>query len=224
MARLGGDEFAVLQAPGEDQKAGAIALSERILAAVTEPYDLNGRKLILETSIGIALAPQDGDDADTLIKHADLALYQAQIRGPQPLLLLRPPPWTRRRATRRELEDDMREAISRNEFELHYQTIVDLESRAAVAALEALARWRHPATGRHSARSIHPSRRGERPDRSTWRSGSCGRLVPTRSKWPPRLQGGGQPVAGPIQARRSARALSTSTLADTGLPAGAAGA
>jgi len=145
VARFGGDEFAVLQAPCKDQKAGVIALADRILAAVTEPYDLNGRKLILETSIGIALAPQDGEDVDALIKHADLALYRAKTEGRNRYSFFTAAMEAEAR-NRRELEDDMRKALSRNEFELHYQTIVNLESRQCCGA-EALVRWRHPERG-----------------------------------------------------------------------------
>ncbi len=145
VARFGGDEFAVLQAPCKDQKAGVIALSDRILAAVTEPYDFNGRKLILETSIGIALAPQDGDDVDALIKHADLALYRAKTEGRNRYCFFAASMEAEAR-NRRELEDDMRMALTRHEFELHYQTIVNLESRQCCGA-EALVRWRHPERG-----------------------------------------------------------------------------
>ena len=145
VARFGGDEFAVLQAPCKDQKAGVIALADRILAAVTEPYDLNGRKLILETSIGIALAPQDGDDVDALVKHADLALYRAKTEGRNRYCFFTAAMEAEAR-NRRELEDDMRKALMRNEFELHYQTIVNLESRQCCGA-EALVRWRHPERG-----------------------------------------------------------------------------
>jgi diguanylate cyclase (GGDEF)-like protein len=145
VARFGGDEFAVLQAPCKDQKAGVIALSDRILAAVTEPYDFNGRKLILETSIGIALAPQDGDDVDALIKHADLALYRAKTEGRNRYCFFAASMEAEAR-NRRELEDDMRIALTRHEFELQYQTIVNLESRQCCGA-EALVRWRHPERG-----------------------------------------------------------------------------
>jgi diguanylate cyclase (GGDEF)-like protein len=145
VARFGGDEFAVLQAPCKDQKAGAIALADRILAAVTEPYDFNGRKLILQTSVGIALAPQDGDDVDTLVKHADLALYRAKTEGRNRYCFFTAALEAEAR-NRRELEDDMRKALMRHEFELHYQTIVNLESRECCGA-EALMRWRHPERG-----------------------------------------------------------------------------
>jgi diguanylate cyclase (GGDEF)-like protein len=145
VARLGGDEFAVLQASEEDQKQGVIALCDRILKAITEPYDLDGRKITLETSIGIAFAPQDGTDADALIKNADLALYKAKAEGRNRYCFFEASMETQARE-RRELEDDMRKAIARHEFELHYQPIIDLEKQQCCGA-EALVRWRHPERG-----------------------------------------------------------------------------
>jgi diguanylate cyclase (GGDEF)-like protein len=145
VARFGGDEFAVLQVPQGDQEAGAIALSNRIRTALTEPCVLDGHKIVLETSIGIALAPQDGSDADELIKHADLALYRAKAAGRNHYCFFDAAMETQARE-RRELEDDMRRAIAGGEFELHYQVIVDLISRKCRGA-EALVRWRHPQRG-----------------------------------------------------------------------------
>ena len=145
VARFGGDEFIVLQAPEQDLKHGVTVLAERILGAINEPYDLDGRKITLETSIGITLAPPDGGDADTLIKNADLALYKAKSEGRNRYCFFEAAMEAKARE-RRELEDDMRKAITRNEFELHYQTIVDLE-RQEYAAAEALVRWRHPQQG-----------------------------------------------------------------------------
>jgi diguanylate cyclase (GGDEF)-like protein len=145
VARFGGDEFAVLQAPTQNQKNEVINLADRILRAITEPYDLDGRKIILETSIGIALGSRDGSDAESLIKNADLALYKAKSKGRNQYRFFEASMEAEARA-HLELEDDMRRAITRNEFELHYQTIVDLGSLECCAA-EALARWRHPKRG-----------------------------------------------------------------------------
>ena len=154
VARLGGDEFAVLHVPEKDQKEGVIALSNRILKSMTEPFDLDGHKITIETSIGVALAPQDGKDADTLIKNADLALYKAKSEGRNRYCFFETSMDAIARE-RRELEDDMREAISRNEFELHYQTIVDLGKLECFAA-EALVRWRHPSRGLISPNQFIP--------------------------------------------------------------------
>ena len=83
-ARLGGDEFALLQTVGPNEtghRTSVIALADRILETITQPYDLGGRKVVIGVSVGIALAPDDGGDADTLIRNADLALYKAKSEG-----------------------------------------------------------------------------------------------------------------------------------------------
>ena len=111
----------------------------------TEPYDLGGRKVVIGVSIGITLAPDDGRDADTLIRNADLALYKAKSEGRNRYRLFEASMEAQARE-RRELEADMRKALARDEFELHYQTIVDVESGRCCGA-EALIRWRHPQRG-----------------------------------------------------------------------------
>jgi len=145
VARLGGDEFAVLQGPEKDQRAAVTALCERILKCVAEPVDLGGRKLVTETSIGVAFAPHDGGDADELIKNADLALYKAKGLGRNRAYFFETALEAETRE-RQELEDDMRRGIARGEFELHYQTVVDLAAEEWCGA-EALVRWRHPERG-----------------------------------------------------------------------------
>ena len=145
VARLGGDEFAVLQAPEKNQADGAMVLAGRILRAFTEPFEIDGRKLVIETSIGIAIAPQDGADADILIKNADLALYKAKQEGRNRYSFFEPSLETQAHKSR-ELEDDLRQAIVRQEFELHYQTIFDIENNRC-GGVEALVRWRHPERG-----------------------------------------------------------------------------
>jgi predicted signal transduction protein with EAL and GGDEF domain len=122
-----------------------ILLADSILAAVTEPYDLDGRKVTIGTSIGITWAPNDGSDADSLLKNADLALYKAKSEGGNRYCFFEASMEAEARE-RRELEDDMRKAITRNEFELHYQTIIDVRTEEYVGA-EALVRWRHPERG-----------------------------------------------------------------------------
>jgi diguanylate cyclase (GGDEF)-like protein len=144
-ARFGGDEFALLHIVGEDRqdhRAETAALADRLLQAVTEPYDLGGRKVFVGMSIGITSAPGDGHNADALIRNADLALYQAKSEGRNRHCFFEAS-MERRARERRDLEDDMRKAIAREEFELHYQTIVDIESGECRGA-EALVRWRHP--------------------------------------------------------------------------------
>src|SRR5262249_27047661 len=145
VARLGGDEFAILLPLDHGRTHQATDLAERILAAITEPYELDGRRFTIETSIGITFAPQDGTDAAALLKNADLALYKAKSLGGNRYWLFEPSMEAKARE-RRELEEDMRRALARGEFELHYQTIVDA-GRNEVCGAEALVRWRHPERG-----------------------------------------------------------------------------
>jgi diguanylate cyclase (GGDEF)-like protein len=145
VARLGGDEFAVIQAAQAGQRDGAIVLANRILQAITEPYDVEGRKVVIGTSIGITLAPDDGDDGDALIRNADLALYKAKSEGRNCFRFFEPSMQAHARE-RRELEQDLRRSISNDEFELHYQTVIDM-SRGECCGAEALVRWRHRERG-----------------------------------------------------------------------------
>ncbi len=145
VARLGGDEFAVLLLAAQDQRAAAAALARRILATIAAPFEVAGRKIVIETSIGIAVAPEDGTAAEALIKNADLALYRAKAEGRNRFCFFEPAMAAQARQ-RQELEDDLRQAIVRGEFELYYQPIVDLEHQAYCGA-EALIRWHHPRRG-----------------------------------------------------------------------------
>ena len=145
LARLGGDEFAILQSGEQAQRESAIMLATRIIDVVGKPFDLDGRKVSVGTSIGIALAPQDGVDPDELMKKADLALYRTKSDGRNGFNFFNPG-MTAEADARHQLENEMREAIAKNEFEIHYQPVVDimtLEPRGA----EALVRWRHPTKG-----------------------------------------------------------------------------
>ena len=145
VARLGGDEFAILQPAGEDQGEAALAFADRLLSAMREPYELAGNKLTVGTSIGVALAPQDGDNADQLLKNADLALYRAKSEGRNRCRLFDLQMEAEVRS-RHALETDLRSAIWRDEFELHYQTLIHSATRE-VCGVEALVRWRHPRRG-----------------------------------------------------------------------------
>jgi diguanylate cyclase (GGDEF)-like protein len=145
VARLGGDEFAIIQISDTNQRDQATVLANRVLSAITEPYDIDGRKIVIGTSIGITLAPQDSDDADALVRHADLALYKAKSEGRNRYRFFETAMEANAR-DRRELEEDMRRALLRDEFELHYQTVIDIGRRECCGA-EALVRWRHPERG-----------------------------------------------------------------------------
>ena len=145
VARLGGDEFAILQRSGDEQGEAALAFADRLLKAMREPYELAGNKLTVGTSIGVALAPQDGDNADQLLKNADLALYRAKSEGRNRCRLFDLQMEAEVRS-RHALETDLRSAIWRDEFELHYQTLIHSATRE-VCGVEALVRWRHPRRG-----------------------------------------------------------------------------
>jgi diguanylate cyclase (GGDEF)-like protein len=143
-ARLGGDEFAVLQT-GVAQPEGARTLAERIIPAINAPFDIEGHHIVIGTSIGIALAPRDGSDADELSKNADLALYCAKQEGRGKHRFFEPD-MDRRMRDWREMEHDLREAIAARQFELHYQPLVMLQGERIVG-FEALVRWKHPRRG-----------------------------------------------------------------------------
>lgn len=142
VARFGGDEFVVLQSTPNCQPE---QLSSRLIAAVSEPFDIDGHHLVIGASIGIAISPDDGLTADDLIKNADMALYysKANGRGQHKRFEERMDIDAQKR---REIELDLREALAAGAFELHYQPIVDASTRK-IASCEALLRWRHPVKG-----------------------------------------------------------------------------
>jgi diguanylate cyclase (GGDEF)-like protein len=141
IARLGGDEFAIIQ-PLNADLAGAAVLSERIIADLGRPFDLAGHQLHIGCSIGIALAPNDGHEPDMLLKSADLALYKAKSDGRNCFRFFEPT-LDEMLQRRRVLELDLRRAVANNEFQVHYQPLIDARSRQ-VCAFEALLRWYRP--------------------------------------------------------------------------------
>lgn len=144
VARFGGDEFGVIQM-GLDGPAEAGAFAMRLVALLSQPYEINGHHVVIGASVGIALGPSDGEASDQLLKNADLALYRAKADGRGAYRFFEPGMDARVRA-RRSLELDLRNALSAGEFELYYQPLVSLAS-AAVTGFEALLRWRHPLRG-----------------------------------------------------------------------------
>jgi diguanylate cyclase (GGDEF)-like protein/PAS domain S-box-containing protein len=145
LARLGGDEFAILQAGEANQSKDANALADRIVEVIAQPYDIHGNKIAIQTSIGIALAPFDGIEPGELMKKADLALYRMKSEGRNGYRFF-DVQMTADADARHLLEYDLREAISRNELEVHYQPVIDAKTRMPVG-VEALVRWRHPRKG-----------------------------------------------------------------------------
>ncbi|MFN8829480.1 MAG: EAL domain-containing protein [Labrys sp. (in: a-proteobacteria)] len=145
IARLGGDEFAVLLRTYGKQREETGAIAARLLAAISAPYEIEGRLLHIGVSIGVALAPEHGRDADTLIRNADFALYKVKAQGKNGFRVFDAELEVEANA-RRELEADLRQALALGQFELHYQPVVALSGRRIVGA-EALLRWRHPTRG-----------------------------------------------------------------------------
>ena len=144
VARLGGDEFAIVQASGE-QPGDSTALAERLIAVVGAPYELDGHQVVIGTSVGIALEPADGDDPDQVLRCADLALYRAKEDGRGGFRYFEPGMDARMRL-RRALESDLRNALTTGAFEVFYQPLMHVRSRA-VSGFEALLRWNHPERG-----------------------------------------------------------------------------
>ncbi|WP_407526549.1 bifunctional diguanylate cyclase/phosphodiesterase [Methylobacterium oryzisoli] len=153
VARLGGDEFAVACLAPEAAVA-AEGLSTAIIAAVSAPYDLAGRTVTVGVSIGVALAGAEAPDADTLLKHADMALYEAKGRGRGVHRFFETQIATRLHA-RLTLETDLAAALGAGQFELAYQPIVDLRAERP-CGFEALLRWNHPVRGAVSPASFIP--------------------------------------------------------------------
>jgi diguanylate cyclase (GGDEF)-like protein len=144
VARLGGDEFAVLQLGGE-QPAAAARLSKAIIEALNGTYEISGHHVQVGVSIGVAIAPLDGVDSETLMRNADIALYRAKSDG-RGLFRFFETGMDEVMQARRRLEMDLRQALISRQFELHYQPLVDLPTRD-INACEALLRWHHPERG-----------------------------------------------------------------------------
>jgi diguanylate cyclase (GGDEF)-like protein/PAS domain S-box-containing protein len=144
LARLGGDEFAILLADCS-QAAEVNSLAARLNKVIGSPFDLEGHQAVIGVSIGIAVAPTDAANPEQLLKNADLALYRAKTDGRGTYRFFQPE-MDALMQKRRALEFDLRRALSKGEFELFYQPIVNLTS-GDVAGFEALLRWNHPERG-----------------------------------------------------------------------------
>jgi diguanylate cyclase (GGDEF)-like protein len=145
VARLGGDEFAILTATDGDQRDAATTTADTLLEAVSASYAFDGHRLDIATSIGIALAPEHGADVDQLLKSADLALYKAKLGGRNTYRVFETAMGADADA-RHALEIDLRQALTRDEFELYYHPIVDIRTNE-IANVEALIRWLQPERG-----------------------------------------------------------------------------
>jgi diguanylate cyclase (GGDEF)-like protein len=144
IARMGGDEFVIVQGPIRDP-AEATSLAQRIIALISEPYDIDGHQAVIGASIGIAVGPGDGLRPDKLLRNADLALYRAKGDGRGQFRFFEPA-MDQQMQARRIMEQDLRKALAAGEFVLHYQPVVNLASNE-ISGFEALIRWNHPEKG-----------------------------------------------------------------------------
>lgn len=138
VARLGGDEFVVLQV-GIAQPAGAKALAERLLAVLAEPYDLSGIQIPCDSSIGVAIAPEDASEWDSLLSHADAALYMAKAAGRKTVCFFQPGMDASLREQYR-IELDIKRALDTKAFGVAYQPISSFH-KGTILGFEALLRW-----------------------------------------------------------------------------------
>jgi diguanylate cyclase (GGDEF)-like protein len=145
VARLGGDEFGIIQTHTAESPNACAALGQRILDTLTEPFDIGGVAVTVGCSIGIARAPDDGSDRDTLKRLADTALYQAKNEGRNRYSFFEPG-MNRALQLKRMVEEDLRNAIERDELVLHYQPQVSIDG-TRIVGVEALVRWPHPVHG-----------------------------------------------------------------------------
>ena len=144
VARLGGDEFAILLA-SVNGREGAERVARNILENITKPVIINGNELLVTSSIGITLCPNDNTLYPDLLKNADMAMYRAKNSGRNNIQFYSPE-MNQEMKRQLEVEQELRVALVENQFCLHYQPIIDIET-GEVLALEALLRWEHPKKG-----------------------------------------------------------------------------
>ncbi|MEA5445296.1 EAL domain-containing protein [Gammaproteobacteria bacterium AB-CW1] len=143
LSRLGGDEFVLLMEV--EEAADAARVAERALDLLTSPIDIEGEKLIVHSSIGIAIYPDNGGDSDTLIRNADLAMYEAKASGKNRYAFF-DQEMTERAQASLSLRHDLERALDSDELCLYFQARVDI-ARSRICGLEALIRWNHPSRG-----------------------------------------------------------------------------
>jgi diguanylate cyclase (GGDEF)-like protein/PAS domain S-box-containing protein len=141
VARVGGDEFLLLLTSVDDAESGA-KIAQKVLRIFDRPFKVEGLELHGTASIGISLFPHDGDDGETLMRNADAAMYRAKETGRNNYQLYAPV-MNVRAAERLTLENDMRLALKRREFEIYYQPQVNIDT-GRIVGCEALVRWNHP--------------------------------------------------------------------------------
>jgi diguanylate cyclase (GGDEF)-like protein len=144
VARLGGDEFAIIQASVRTPEQTE-TLAARIVETISAPYEIEGHRVEISTSIGIALVPRDGTDANQIVKNADLALYRTKSKGRHGYSFFKPE-MNDKMQVRKAFETDLKKAVEREELDLFYQPLVCLGTQK-ISGVEALLRWTHPVRG-----------------------------------------------------------------------------
>ena len=163
VARIGGDEFVLILTNGDGERQVA-AQVQVVMDAIAEPMTIQGHPFVVTCSAGVAVYPADGSDTETLIKHAEIAMYRAKERG-RNVIQFYASKMNDRALERLALEGALRNALERNEFALHYQPQVHLAS-GRIVGMEALIRWHHPQFGK------------VRPDRFIGLAEDTGLIVP----------------------------------------------
>lgn len=157
LARIGGDLFAVVQ-HHPDQPGAADLLCRRLLGCLTDPFEIDGEALLMTASIGVVQISGEGQTPDDLLRHADIALHCAKAEGGAAYRFFAPEMDTDLR-NRKAWETELRRALDRGEFELHFQPQIQAETRTVVG-LEALLRWRHPTQGLIMPKEFLPAAEG----------------------------------------------------------------
>jgi predicted signal transduction protein with EAL and GGDEF domain len=152
LSRFGGDEFAILGMPVGS--GGDAAIAERIAQAFVSPFSVHGQSIRVTASVGLAVAPDNGVTADELMRHADIALYEAKNQGRDRAVFFSAE-MAERVEHRRSIEVDLRAALEANQLRLHYQPIISCGT-GAVVGVEALLRWSHPVQGEMSPAEFIP--------------------------------------------------------------------
>ena len=155
VCRLGGDEFVILLSQVE-HAGDADIIARKVLRAVAAPHIIDNKSLDINVSIGGSTYPDDGKDAESLMSQADAAMYEAKQQGRNGYQFFRSDMQTEL-VMRLQLEGDLRYALGRNEFLLHYQPIVDLQT-GRITGMEALIRWQHPEHGMLFPADFHAHR------------------------------------------------------------------